>query len=134
MEEDLRRLTKGLDTLNGVVVNLEERLRTSLREDTKKMLVSLLPNPPRLPDTTVEFGTIPDGIPDGLGGGESFPGFGDLEGRVTEVRDELRAKTLILEEIQVSAAMLTLFISQPPVLPRLPLCDPIFSTGHGLGS
>uniref|UniRef100_H3DKI4 EMI domain-containing protein n=1 Tax=Tetraodon nigroviridis TaxID=99883 RepID=H3DKI4_TETNG len=86
MEEDLRRLTKGLDTLNGVVVNLEE--------------LSLLPNPPRLPDTTVELGTVPDGIPDGLEGGEGFPGFGDLEGRVTEVRDELRAKTLILEEIQ----------------------------------
>lgn len=134
MEEDLRRLTKGLDTLNGVVVNIEERLRTSLREDTKKILVSLLPNPPRLPDTTVEFGTIPDGIPDGHEGGESFPGFGDLEGRVTEVRDELRAKTLILEQIQVSAAMIAVFIFQTPVLPRLPLCDPIFSTGHGLGS
>lgn len=125
MEEDLRRLTKGLDTLNGVVVNLEERLRTSLREDTKKMLVSLLPNPPRLPDATVEFGTIPDGFPDGLEGGESFPGFGDLEGRVTEVKDELRAKTLILEEIQVSVATLTVFISPSPVFPRLPLCDPV---------
>lgn len=125
MEEDLRRLTKGLDTLNGVMVNLEERLRTSLREDTKKMLVSLLPHPPRLPDATVEFGTIPDGLPDGLDGGESFPGFGDLEGRVTEVKDELRAKTLILEEIQVSAATLAVFSSQPPLFPHLPLCDPV---------
>lgn len=134
MEEDLRRLTKGLDTLNGVVVNLEQRLRTTLREDTKKILVSLLPNPPRLPDATVEFGTIPDGIPDGQEGGEGFPGFGDLEGRVTEVKDELRAKTLILEEIQVSVTMLTVFIFQPPVPPRLPMCDPVFSSGHGLGS
>lgn len=134
MEEDLRRLTKGLDTLNGVVVNLEERLRASLREDTKKILVSLLPNPPHLPDTTVEFGTLPDGISDGLEGGRSFPGFGDLEGRVTEVRDELRAKTLILEEIQVSVAMPTLFMSQHPVLAHFPLCNPIFSIGHGLGS
>ncbi|TWW56780.1 EMILIN-3 [Takifugu flavidus] len=100
MEEDMRRLTKGLDSLNGMVVNLEERLRTSLREDTKRILVSLLPNPPPLPDATVEFGTIPDGIPDGLEGGESFPSYGDLAGRVIEVRDELRAKTLILEEIQ----------------------------------
>lgn len=101
MEEDLRRLTQGLDTLNGVVAGLEERLRTSLREDTNKILVSLLPNPPRVPDSTVGFGAIPDGTPDGLEGGESFAGFGDLAGRVTEVRDELRAKTHILQEIQV---------------------------------
>ncbi|KAF3860578.1 hypothetical protein F7725_000833 [Dissostichus mawsoni] len=99
MEQDLRRLTQGLDTLNGVVVGLEERLRTSLREDTNKVLLSLLPNAPRLPDSTVGFGVIPDGTPDGLEG-ESFNGFGDLAGRVTEVKDELRAKTHILEEIQ----------------------------------
>ncbi|XP_078111307.1 EMILIN-3 [Sander vitreus] len=100
MEEDLRRLTQGLDTLNGVVAGLEERLRTSLREDTKKILVSLLPNTPRVPDSTVGFGVIPDGTPDGLEGRESFTGFGDLAGRVTEVKDELRAKTHILEEIK----------------------------------
>lgn len=100
MEQDLRRLTQGLDTLNGVVVGLEERLRTSLREDTNKVLLSLLPNTPRLPDSTVGFGVIPDGTPDGLEGA-SFNGFGDLAGRVTEVKDELRAKTHILEEIQV---------------------------------
>ncbi|XP_038579683.1 EMILIN-3 [Micropterus salmoides] len=100
MEEDLRRLTQGLDTLNGVVAGLEQRLRTSLREDTNKILVSLLPNAPRVPDSTVGFGVIPDGTPDGLEGGESFTGFGDLAGRVTEVRDDLRAKTHILEEIQ----------------------------------
>lgn len=101
MEEDMRRLTQGLDTLNGMVAGLEERLRTSLREDTNKILVSLLPNPPRVPDSSVGFGVIPDGTPDGLEGGETFTGFGDLVGRVTEVRDELRAKTHILEEIQV---------------------------------
>uniref|UniRef100_A0A3B4ZSS6 Elastin microfibril interfacer 3 n=1 Tax=Stegastes partitus TaxID=144197 RepID=A0A3B4ZSS6_9TELE len=77
-----------------------ERLRTSLREDTNKILVSLLPNAPRGSDSTVGFGVIPDGTPDGLEGGESFTGFGDLAGRVTEVRDELRAKTHMLEEIQ----------------------------------
>ncbi|XP_074500208.1 EMILIN-3 [Sebastes fasciatus] len=100
MEDDLRRLTQGLDTLNGVVAGLEERLRTSLREDTNKILVSLLPNPPRVSDSAVGFGVIPDGTPDGLDGGERFPGFGDLAGRVTEVKDDLQAKTHILEEIQ----------------------------------
>uniref|UniRef100_A0A3B3VA68 Elastin microfibril interfacer 3 n=1 Tax=Poecilia latipinna TaxID=48699 RepID=A0A3B3VA68_9TELE len=96
MELDLRRLTQGLETLNGVVTGLEERLRTSLREETNKLLVSLLPNPPRTPDSTVGFGVIPDG----LDGGGTITGFGDLAGRVTEVRDELRAKSHILEEIQ----------------------------------
>ncbi|XP_053705601.1 EMILIN-3 isoform X1 [Synchiropus splendidus] len=100
MEEDLRRLTQGLDTLNGVVAGLEERLRTTLREDTNKLLVSLLPVAPRNPDSSVGFGSLPDGTPDGLDGGETFNGFGDLAGRVTEVRDELRAKTHIIEEIQ----------------------------------
>uniref|UniRef100_A0A667ZR70 Elastin microfibril interfacer 3 n=1 Tax=Myripristis murdjan TaxID=586833 RepID=A0A667ZR70_9TELE len=79
MEEDLRRLTQGLDTLNGVVAGLED---------------------PRVSDSKVGFGVIPDGTPDGLEGGERFIGFGDLAGRVTEVKDELRAKTHILEEIQ----------------------------------
>ncbi|KAM3872572.1 EMILIN-3 [Diretmus argenteus] len=100
MEEDMRRLTQGLDILNGAVAGLEERLRTSLREDTNKILGTLLPNPPRRSDSTVGFGVIPDGLPDGLDGGEGFTGFGDLVGRVTEVKDELRAKAHILEEIQ----------------------------------
>lgn len=101
MEDDLRRLTQGLDTLNGVVAGLEERLRTSLREDTNKILVSLLPDTPRVPDSAVGFGEIPDGGPDGLEGGERLSGFGDLVGRVTEVRDDLRSKIHMIEEIQV---------------------------------
>lgn len=101
IELEIRRLVLGLGTLNGVVAGLEQRLRTSLREDANKMLVSLLPGLPRVPDATVGFGVMPDGTPDGLEGGESFAGFGDLAGRVTEVKDELRAKTHILEEIQV---------------------------------
>ncbi|KAL1021590.1 hypothetical protein UPYG_G00015260 [Umbra pygmaea] len=100
MEEDLRRLTQGLDTLNGVVAGLEERLRQSLREDTTRMLGSLLNTAPRLSDSSVGFGVIPDGAPDRLEGREGFPGFGDLAGKVTEVKDDLRAKGHLLEEIQ----------------------------------
>uniref|UniRef100_A0A4W5RAR9 Elastin microfibril interfacer 3 n=1 Tax=Hucho hucho TaxID=62062 RepID=A0A4W5RAR9_9TELE len=106
VEEDMRRLTQGLDTLNGVVAGLEDRLRLSLREDTNKMLGSLLSTAPRLSDSSVGFGVIPDGTPDGLKGGEGFPGFGDLAGRVTEVKDELRAKGHMLEEIQVCGMVL----------------------------
>ncbi|XP_061590822.1 EMILIN-3 [Cololabis saira] len=43
MEENMRRLTQGLDTLNGVVATLEERLRTSLQEGMNKFVESLLP-------------------------------------------------------------------------------------------
>uniref|UniRef100_A0A4W5L6B7 Elastin microfibril interfacer 3 n=1 Tax=Hucho hucho TaxID=62062 RepID=A0A4W5L6B7_9TELE len=100
MEEDLLRLTQDLDILNGVMAGLEGRLRLSLQEDTKNMLGSLLSTVPRLSDSSVGFGVIPDGTPDGLEGGEGFSGFGDLAGRVTEVKDELKAKGHVLEEIQ----------------------------------
>lgn len=103
MEDGLRRLSLGFDSLNGMVAGLEERLRTSLREDTNKILVSLLPSTPRGPDSAVGFGVIPIGTPGVLRGEESFNRFGDLAGRVTEVKDELRAKTHMLEEIQVCA-------------------------------
>ncbi|KAJ8016058.1 hypothetical protein DPEC_G00003190, partial [Dallia pectoralis] len=90
MEEELRRLSQGLDTLNVVVAGLEERLRLSLREDTNRMLGSLLSTAPRRSDSSVGFGVIPDGAPDGLGVG----------GGLTEVMDDLRSKGHMLEEIQ----------------------------------
>lgn len=99
MEEDLRRLSQGLETLNGLISGLEERLRVSLREDTAKMVSTLLGGPPRQPDSTVGFGVIPEGLPDTSGGSESFPVFGELVGRVTEVKDELRVKSHMLDEI-----------------------------------
>ncbi|KAM6925300.1 EMILIN-3 [Xenentodon cancila] len=43
MEEDMRRLTQGLVTLNGVVASLEERLRTTLQEEMNTFVASLLP-------------------------------------------------------------------------------------------
>lgn len=99
IEEDVRRLSQGLDTLSGVVTGLEDRLRQGMREDTNKMLTTLLGTAPRTSDSSVGFGVIPDGTPDGLEGGEGFPGFGDLAGRVTEVKDEIRAKSDMLDEI-----------------------------------
>ncbi|KAG9269876.1 EMILIN-3 [Astyanax mexicanus] len=98
MEEDLRRLSQGLDTLNGLVAGLEDRLRVSLREDTTKMITTLLGSP-RRPDSTVGFGVIPEGGPETLDGGEGFPVLGELVGRVTEVKDELRVKSNMLDEI-----------------------------------
>lgn len=99
MEEDLRGLTQGLETLNGLISGLEERLRVSLREDTAKMVSTLLGGAPRQPDSTVGFAVIPDGLPDTKEGSESFPFLGELVGRVTEVKDELRVKSHMLDEI-----------------------------------
>ncbi|KAK9953859.1 hypothetical protein ABG768_015979 [Culter alburnus] len=100
IEENLRKLSQDLDTLNGMVIGMEERLRISLREDTKKMLTSLLGGAPRLLDTSVGFGLIPEGTPNGLDGDENLPGFGELVGRVMEVKDELKVKSDMLDEIR----------------------------------
>ncbi|KTG36332.1 hypothetical protein cypCar_00039119 [Cyprinus carpio] len=100
IEENLRKLSQDLVTLNGLVTGMEERLRVSLREDTKKILTTLLGGAPRLLDTSVGFGLIPEGTPNGLDGEENLPGFGELVGRVMEVKDELRAKSDMLDEIR----------------------------------
>ncbi|XP_073679465.1 EMILIN-3 [Garra rufa] len=99
IEENLRKLSQDLETLNGLVTGMEGRLRVSLREDTKKMLTTLLGGNPRLLDTSVGFGLIPEGTPNGLDGEETLPGFGELVGRVMEVKDELKAKSNMLDEI-----------------------------------
>ncbi|KAK2885987.1 hypothetical protein QQF64_020474 [Cirrhinus molitorella] len=99
IEENLRKLSQDLETLNVLVTGMEGRLRVSLREDTKKMLTTLLGGTPRLLDTSVGFGLIPEGTPNGLDGEENLPGFGELVGRVMEVKDELRAKSDMLDEI-----------------------------------
>ncbi|MGH0148137.1 UNVERIFIED_CONTAM: hypothetical protein FKN15_023289 [Acipenser sinensis] len=99
VEEELRRLSQSYESLNGMVTGLEASLRLSLREDTNKMLGSLLSTPPRGSDSSVGFGVIPDGTPEGLEGGEGFLGFGELAGKVTEVKDELRTKSQMLDEL-----------------------------------
>ncbi|XP_041080081.1 EMILIN-3-like [Polyodon spathula] len=100
VEEELRRLSQSYESLNGMVTGLEDSLRLSLREDTNKMLGSLLGTPPRGSDSSVGFGVIPDGTPEGLEGGEGFLGFGELAGKVTEVKDELKTKSQMLDELQ----------------------------------
>eukprot|EP00063_Salmo_salar_P027283 XP_014002118.1 PREDICTED: EMILIN-3-like [Salmo salar] len=113
MEEDVRRLSQGLETLRGTVNGLEDGLRASLWEDANRMLSALLsaePSPvpaPALsssPHSTVGFADIPGGDPDaeGLDGGQAFPGLSELTGRVEELRTELQAKAAELEELRGS--------------------------------
>ncbi|XP_064812054.1 EMILIN-3 [Oncorhynchus masou masou] len=109
MEEDMRHLSRGLETLSGTVNGLEDSLRASLREDASRMLSALLsasPGPdPALsssPHSIVGFADIPGGNPDaeGLDGGQAFPGLGELTGRVVELRAVLQAKATELEELR----------------------------------
>ncbi|XP_040915756.1 EMILIN-3 [Toxotes jaculatrix] len=112
MEEDVRRLNQGLETLRGTMNGLEDSLRASLREDANRMLSALLsatPGPVPAPAlasslSTVGFAEIPGGNleTEGLDGRHVFPGLAELNGRVEELRTELQAKTVELQELKAT--------------------------------
>lgn len=116
MEEDVQRLTQGLETLRGTVSGLEDSLRASLREDANRMLSALLsaaPSPLSAPvmsssPSTVGFGEIPGGDPEAVGGLEGldgrhvFPGLSELKVRVEELRAALKTKTAELQELKAT--------------------------------
>lgn len=112
MEEDVQRLTQGLETLRGTVNGLEDSLRASLREDANRMLSALLsaaPGPISAPavsssPSTVEFGEIPGGDPEteGLDGRHVFPGLSGLKVKVEELRTALQTKTEELQELKAT--------------------------------
>ncbi|KAF0035655.1 hypothetical protein F2P81_010967 [Scophthalmus maximus] len=110
MEEDVQRLNQGLETLRGTVNGLEDSLRASLREDANRMLSALLsaaPVPaPALASSlsTVGFAEIPGGNAEteGLDGRQVFTGLTELNGRVEELRAELQAKTVELQELKAT--------------------------------
>ncbi|XP_008277314.1 EMILIN-3 [Stegastes partitus] len=115
MEEDVRHLNQGLETLRATVNGLEDSLRASLREDANRMLSALLsaaPGPVPAPavassPSTVGFVEIPGGGPDteGLDGRHVFPGLTELNKRVEELRTGLQAKTAELEELKSAVTM-----------------------------
>ncbi|XP_067096790.1 EMILIN-3 [Osmerus mordax] len=110
MEEDVRRLSQGLETLKGTLTGLEDALRASLREDANRMLSTLLsasPGPVPAPalassHSVVGFGDIPGGDPEaeGLDGGLAFTGLGELTSRVEQLRTELKVKSAELQELR----------------------------------
>uniref|UniRef100_A0A3P8U5M7 Elastin microfibril interfacer 3a n=1 Tax=Amphiprion percula TaxID=161767 RepID=A0A3P8U5M7_AMPPE len=112
MEEDVRHLNQGLETLRATVNGLEDSLRASLREDANRMLSALLsaaPGPVPAPavassPSTVGFVEIPGGGPDteGLDGRHVFPGVTELNERVEDLRTELQAKTAELQEVKAT--------------------------------
>ncbi|XP_067249777.1 EMILIN-3 [Chanodichthys erythropterus] len=109
IEEDVQRLSLGLETLRGTVTGLEDSLRASLREDANRMLTALIsaaPSPIAAPslsrDSSVGFGDLPGGAPDIEGSDVvgQFPNLVDLVEKVSELRAELLAKASELEEIR----------------------------------
>ncbi|XP_028309240.1 EMILIN-3 isoform X2 [Gouania willdenowi] len=112
IEEDVRRLSQGLETLRGTVNGLEDSLRASLREDANRMLSALLaaaPAPVLAPalassSSTVGFAEIPAGHfeKEVLDGRHVLPGFSELNARVEELKTELQTKTAALHELKAT--------------------------------
>ncbi|KAM8864195.1 EMILIN-3 isoform 2-T2 [Spinachia spinachia] len=112
MEEDVRRLNQGLETLRETVNGLEDSLRASLREDANRMLSALLsavPGPIPSPvvasgPASIGFVEIPGGDPatDGPDGRHAFPGITELNKMVEELRTELQVKTSEMQELKAT--------------------------------
>lgn len=112
LEEDVQRLSQGLETLRGTVNGLEDSLRASLREDANRMLSALLsaaPGPVSAAAVSssppaVEFGEIPGGGPEteGLDGRHVFAGLSGLKVNLEELRTALQTKTEELQELKAA--------------------------------
>ncbi|KAM6457141.1 EMILIN-3 [Liasis olivaceus] len=100
LEEEVRRLSQSYDTLYNMVSGLGDHLRLAIQEDTSKMIGSLM-NSPTVPDSTMGFGIIPDGIVDAPDKAElsPYPPVGEILSKVTEMSDSLKTKTNLLEEV-----------------------------------
>ncbi|XP_029469029.1 EMILIN-3-like [Rhinatrema bivittatum] len=99
LEEEVRRLSQSYDSLYTMVNGLGDHLRHAIQEDTNKMISTLM-NTPSVPDSSVGFGIIPDGIVDAPEKADiTFHRVGDIMGKVTEVSDVLKTKTELLDEV-----------------------------------
>ncbi|XP_074867865.1 EMILIN-3 [Carettochelys insculpta] len=100
LEEEVRRLSQSYDSLHNVVSGLGDHLRLAIQEDTNKMIGSLM-NSPSVPDSTVGFGVIPEGIVDVADKADvsTYPPVGEILAKVSEVSDVLKTKTDLLDEV-----------------------------------
>ncbi|XP_055508318.1 EMILIN-3-like isoform X2 [Leucoraja erinacea] len=99
LEDEMRRFSQSFEKLQTMVSGISDSLRLAIQEDTNKMIVSLLNNL-KYPDAAVGFGYITDGL-ESLGKGEPTypPAMGDLVVKVTEVKDVLKTKSDLLDEV-----------------------------------
>lgn len=109
IEQDVQRISLGLETLRGTVTGLEDSLRTSLREDANRMLnalISAAPIPIASPslsrDSSIGFGDLPGGAPDIEGSDVMghFPNLADLAEKLSVLQAELVVKTSELAELR----------------------------------
>ncbi|KAJ6661107.1 hypothetical protein lerEdw1_016908 [Lerista edwardsae] len=100
LEEEVRRLSQSYDTLHNMVSGLGDHLRLAIQEDTSKMIGSLM-NSPSIPDSTMGFGVIPDGMVDAADKASlsPYPPVGEILSKVSEVSDALKTKTDLLDEV-----------------------------------
>uniref|UniRef100_A0A8D0BG16 Elastin microfibril interfacer 3 n=1 Tax=Salvator merianae TaxID=96440 RepID=A0A8D0BG16_SALMN len=100
LEEEVRHLSQSYDSLHNMVNGLGDHLRLTIQEDTSKMIGSLM-NSPSVPDSTMGFGVIPEGIVDAADKADlsPYPPVGEILSKVTEVSDALKTKTDLLDEV-----------------------------------
>ncbi|XP_069740202.1 EMILIN-3 [Narcine bancroftii] len=99
LEDEMRRFSQSFEKLQTMVSGISDSLRLSIQEDTNKIIVSLLNNL-KYPDAAIGFGYITDGL-ENLGKGVPTypPVMGDLVAKVTEVKDVLKTKSDLLDEV-----------------------------------
>ncbi|XP_072917999.1 EMILIN-3-like isoform X2 [Hemitrygon akajei] len=99
LEDEMRRFSQSFEKLQTMVSGISDSLRLSIQEDTNKMIVSLLNNL-KYPDAAVGFGYITDGLENLTKGEPAYPpAMGDLVAKVTEVKDVLKTKSDLLDEV-----------------------------------
>ncbi|XP_038659414.1 EMILIN-3 isoform X2 [Scyliorhinus canicula] len=99
LEDEMRRFSQSFERLQSMVSGISDSLRLAIQEDTNKMIVSLLNNL-KYPGSVVGVGYITDGL-ENLSKGEPAypPAMGDLVAKVTEVKDVLKTKSDLLDEV-----------------------------------
>uniref|UniRef100_UPI00398ECDE2 EMILIN-2-like isoform X2 n=1 Tax=Pristiophorus japonicus TaxID=55135 RepID=UPI00398ECDE2 len=98
LEYEVQRLNQVLEKMQASVTGLNDNLRHSIQEDTSKMLVTLLSNL-RLPGSAVGFETLH--VPVIQENEDTFhqSGVGEMMSKLTEVKDTLKSKSDMLDEL-----------------------------------
>lgn len=106
MEEDVQRLSLGIETLRAKMTSLEDHLRASLREDTNRMISTILSAAPASTAAkshdSIGFEQLHGGAPD-IDGSDALmqlPNLGELAEKVAELQSLLLARSTELTEMK----------------------------------
>ncbi|XP_062854805.1 EMILIN-3 [Trichomycterus rosablanca] len=108
MEEDVQRLSLGIETLRAKMTSLEDHLRASLREDTNRMISTILSAAPASAaaksQDSVGFEQLSGGAPDpDIDGSDALtqlPNLGELAEKVAELQSILLSRSAELSEMK----------------------------------